>query len=273
MHYYHISLLGSPLEPFTYHYSKNIDIGTKVSVNVRNREIDGVVISTCSKPEFKTSEILEVSGFKYSSEQIKLANFISKYYFSSLGEALGLMTPFNNGFNQDDFSDVEVNSTVTLSDKQEDALAFLKQHETSLLFGDTGSGKTEIYMQYFYDMLKEKKRCIFLMPEISLTPQMGHRLQEHFGELVVMWHSKLTPKQKKIARQKIDDGTAYIIAGPRSALFLPINDLGLIVVDEEHDDSYKSSSRPRYNARDISIYMGKLYNIPVLYGCNDINIQ
>ena len=142
----------------------------------------------------------------------------------------------------------------------------MKQHQTSLLFGDTGSGKTEVYMEHFQERMKEGKRSIFLMPEISLTPQMGLRLEEHFGEVVVMWHSKLTPLQKKKAMVKIRSGEAYIIAGPRSALFLPVEDLGLIVVDEEHDDSYKSSSRPRYNARDIAIYMGKLYDVPVVLG-------
>ena len=104
------------------------------------------------------------------------------------------------------------------------------------------------------------------MPEISLTPQMDERLKKYFGESVVMWHSKLTPKQKQKALQKIYDGSAKVVAGPRSALFLPLKELGLIVVDEEHDESYKSSSRPRYNAKDLAIYMGKIHNIPVLLG-------
>ena len=195
MYYYNISLLNSPLEPFTYQSLQNLHVGTKVSLKVRNRLVDGVIISTCKEPEFKTSEILEVSDFKYSLEQIQLAKFISTYYFSSLGEALGVMTPFSIS---QILSNREEDTTlnITLSQKQQEALTFLKQHKTSLLFGDTGSGKTEIYMQYFYDMLKEKKRSIFLMPEISLTPQMGQRLEQHFGDLVVMWHSKLTPKQK-----------------------------------------------------------------------------
>ena len=104
------------------------------------------------------------------------------------------------------------------------------------------------------------------MPEISLTPQMQKRLEHHFGDAVVMWHSKLTKKQKEKALEKIRSGEAGIIAGPRSALFLPIHDLGLIVVDEEHDDSYKSSSRPRYHARDMAIYYGNLLGIPVVLG-------
>lgn len=170
-----------------------------------------------------------------------------------------------------DFSPSHENQTsqaskIILSSKQNHAFEFLKTHKVSLLFGDTGSGKTEIYMSYFEEMLREGKRSIFLMPEISLTPQMSHRLEEHFDSRVVMWHSKLTPLQKRKALERIYDGSAYIVAGPRSALFLPVRDLGLIVVDEEHDDSYKSSSRPRYNARDLAIYMGKLYDAHVVLG-------
>jgi len=157
-------------------------------------------------------------------------------------------------------------NSITLSNEQQTALDFLKLHKVSLLFGDTGSGKTEIYMKYFQEILACGKRVIFLMPEISLTPQMDKRLKEHFGSTVVMWHSKLTPKQKKQNLENIYNSKAKIIAGPRSALFLPIKNLGLIVVDEEHDESYKSGNRPRYNARDLAIYMGKICNIPVVLG-------
>ena len=267
MFYYEVVILSSPLNTLTYHHESDIEIGRVLKLNIRNREVKAVVISKCEEPEFITSEILEVSDEKYSSKQIELAKFISTYYFSSLGEALGIMMAYKVNYTSETSYDESVmKSKIALSDKQKQAFEFLKNHKTSLLFGDTGSGKTEIYMEYFYEMIKEKKRSIFLMPEISLTPQMSTRLEEHFGELVVMWHSKLTPLQKKKALVKIHSGEAYIIAGPRSALFLPIKDLGLIVVDEEHDDSYKSSSRPRYNARDISIYMGKIYNVPVVLG-------
>lgn len=268
INYYTISLLGSPLEPFTYHSSQTISTGTKVSVQVRSRILDGVIIATCTKPDFKTNEILEVSGFSYSAQQIALAKFVSTYYFSSLGEALALMIPYDTCIHsQSEFGNKEeLESKITLSTKQNKAFLFAQQHKTALIFGDTGSGKTEIYMKYFEQMIAQGKRSIFLMPEISLTPQMSKRLEEHFGEKVVMWHSKLTPLQKRKSLEKIYDGTAYIVAGPRSALFVPLKNLGLIVVDEEHDDSYKSSSRPRYNARDIAIYMGKLYDITVVLG-------
>ncbi len=284
MNYYLISIIGSPLEPFTYHANYEIPIGTRVSVHVRNREVQGVVLSPCKQPEFKTNEIIKQSEFCFSDKQIALAKFIASYYICSLGDAFALMMPFWGkvktllpGSLANTFG-IQVStwamhhksqkneSKILLSLKQKKALEFLQQHKVALLFGDTGSGKTEIYMKYFEQMIQKEKRSIFLMPEISLTPQMSKRLKEHFGDDFVMWHSKLTPKQKKLALEKIYDGSAKIIAGPRSALFLPIEDLGLIVVDEEHDESYKSGSRPRYNARDLAIYMGKLYNLHVVLG-------
>ena len=266
MYYFELAILSSPLSKLTYHYSEEIKIGTLVDIVLRNKNSKGVVLSTTKEPDFKTSEILEVGEFIYSDKQIATAKFISTYYFSSIGEALALMVPFCTSVEKREISTEDISADIKLSPKQEQALKFIKEHKVSLLFGDTGSGKTEIYMKYFEQMIAEGKRSIFLMPEISLTPQMNTRLEEHFGEKVVMWHSKLTKLQRKKSLEKIYDGSAYIIAGPRSSLFLPINDLGLIVVDEEHDDSYKSSSRPRYNARDISIYIAKQYDIPVLLG-------
>ncbi len=266
MFFYEVTILSSPLSALTYHFNSNLSSGTILNLSVRNRKTKAVVVSKCSKPEFKTNEIIDESGFFYSLKQMELAKFISAYYVCSLGDALGLMTPFDVSRRSHAEHGNEKLGEVELSSKQEEALTFLKQHKISLLFGDTGSGKTEIYMKYFHQMIASDKRSIFLMPEISLTPQMSVRLEKHFGDAVVMWHSKLTPLQKKKALTKIYDGSAKIVAGPRSTLFLPLKDLGLIVVDEEHDDSYKSSSRPRYNARDIAIYMGKLYDIPVVLG-------
>jgi len=251
------------LEPLTYSSLNSLNNGRKIQINLRNRVVDGVVIVKCEKPNFKTNDILEVTDFYYSKQQIELAKFISIYYFCALGEALSILVPFFL-HSQNNFS--AITTKIDLTEKQKETLLFLEKHQVSLLFGDTGSGKTEIYMKDFETFLSMGKRVIFLMPEISLTPQMDTRLQYHFGKSVVMWHSKLTPLQKRKAMDKIYSGEAQIIAGPRSALFLPIKDLALIVVDEEHDDSYKASSRPRYNARDLAIYIAKQQNIRVVLG-------
>jgi len=262
--YYTVALLGSVLEPLTYFSDDELDILDVVEVPLRSKVLQGVVLQKSDKPDFETLGVIRVLPFFFTKKIFKCAKFISEYYFCSLGEALDLFTPFSKE-EQHIFPNLSL-PNITLTPKQQIAFEFLQKHKISLLFGDTGSGKTEIYMSYFAKVLKEKKRVIFLMPEISLTPQMQKRLEEHFGSSVVMWHSKLTPKQKKDALAKIYSGEATIIAGPRSALFLPIKNLGLIVVDEEHDESYKASNRPRYNARDIAVYMGNIYDIPVVLG-------
>ena len=113
-----------------------------------------------------------------------------------------------------------------------------------MLFGDTGSGKTEIYIHLIAHTLAQAKNTLFLIPEIALTPQIESRLREVFGDAVGIWHSKVTPAQKRKLLLALHSGTIRIIAGARSALFLPIRELGLVIVDEEHDDAYKSQSTP-----------------------------
>jgi len=261
--YYEIALVGSPLQPLTYSAETTLERGDVVTVPLQERQNNGVVLKQVEKPTFPVVSVTQRHETFFSAVQLHFAEFIAAYYFASVGEAAGLFVPFAHGTEPVPLQPV---ASITLSAEQAEALAFLKQHRVSLLFGDTGSGKTEIYMKYFESVLGSGKRVLFLMPEISLTPQMQKRLEKHFGDAVVMWHSKLTKTQKEKALHRIRSGEAGIVAGPRSALFLPIDSLGLIVVDEEHDDSYKSSARPRYHARDMAIYYGTLLDIPVLLG-------
>ncbi len=267
-----MALLGSPLEPLTYHSDFLLEMGMQVALNLSKREMKGVVIENTQQPAFKTQPIGDLLPFYFSASQIKMAQFMAEYYGCSLGETINLFVPYSvrpepvEGFMVRQAHHERVAIDVTLSSTQEEALSFIRAHPVSLLFGDTGAGKSEIYMKRMDEILSEGKRALLLLPEISLTPQMEERFKHHFGEIFVLWHSKMTPKQKKIALEKIYNGSARIIAGPRSALFLPIKDLGIIVVDEEHDESYKSSSRPRYHARDMAIYTGKILTIPVVLG-------
>jgi len=266
LNYYTLSILGSPLEPLTFSSLTAFQELDVVTLPFQNKEKDAVILKEVLEPDFKTVEILTSKGLCFSDIQYQFSKFIRDYYFCSLAEAFSLFIPFKKDIEEDELTIVKDESNIILSDKQDLALKELQKHKVSLLFGDTGSGKTEIYMKWFEELLSENKRVLMLMPEISLTPQMQDRLEEHFGDAVVMWHSKLTKKQKQKALEKIYDGSARVIAGARSTLFLPINDLGLIVVDEEHDDSYKASSRPRYNARDMAIYYASLLGIPTLLG-------
>ncbi len=261
MRYYEIAILAKPLV-LTYSSKEALEAGSVVHVQIKGRRQKGVVLQEAKKPSFKTLN-LEPTQEWLSGMQMELAKFISTYYVCSIGEALAIFVPFGQKASSPSWP---APPSVDLSPLQEEAATFAKAHPQSLLFGDTGSGKTQVYMRLIAKTLAKKRRSIFLMPEISLTPQMQKRLEAVFGPHVVVWHSRLTKKRRTEALEKIRSGEAKIVAGPRSALFLPIEDLGLIVVDEEHDESYKSSSRPRINARDVALYMGRRFDIPVVLG-------
>ena len=155
-------------------------------------------------------------------------------------------------------------SPPTLSPAQQKALNFILERDKTLLFGDTGSGKTEIYINAICATLTQGKNVLFLMPEIALTPQMEKRLKRVFGDLVCIWHSKVSKAKKERILAHLD--SIKIISGARSALFLPLTNLGLIIVDEEHDESYKNSTNPRYNARDLAIFLSQKQGIRLILG-------
>ena len=137
----------------------------------------------------------------------------------------------------------------------------------ALIYGITGSGKTEIYLQLIQKVLEKGKDAIILVPEISLTPQMVDRFLARFGEnSVAVLHSKLSIGERYDEWQKITKGEKKIVIGARSAIFAPVNDLGIIIIDEEHDMSYKSDMAPRYNAKDLAKYMAEKADCPVVFG-------
>ncbi|WP_331774176.1 primosomal protein N' [Sulfurospirillum sp. 1612] len=264
-HYFLISLLSSPLSPLTYESEYDLKAGNIVEVTLNKKSRLGVVLSQTSKPAFDCETIMGVKEAFYTPKTLLLAKFISDYYVCSLGDALKLFVPYQKS-NVDFATDTKIISPFTLSKAQEKAYEFLSHHERSLLFGDTGSGKTEIYIKMIIETLNNGRNAILLMPEIGLTPQMKKRLMLVFGERVAIWHSKVSKSKKESIIQGLSEGKIALIAGTRSALFLPIPKLGLIVVDEEHDDSYKSSQRPRYNARDLALLFAKRYEAKVVLG-------
>ena len=141
------------------------------------------------------------------------------------------------------------------------------QYKRFLLYGVTGSGKTEVYLQLIQEALKEGKGSIVLVPEISLTPQMLDRFISRFGkEKIAVLHSKLSLGEKYDEWNKIKNSEAKIVIGARSAIFAPVNNLGIIIIDEEHDTSYKSESNPKYDAKEVAKYLAKQNNCPLLLG-------
>jgi primosomal protein N' (replication factor Y) len=168
---------------------------------------------------------------------------------------------------------VETTQNLELTEEQQEALEKVKasmefnEYEEFLLFGVTGSGKTEVYIRLIEENLKLNKTSIMLVPEISLTPQTVDRFLGRFGEeKIAVLHSKLSVGERYDQWKKIEQGKAKIVIGARSAIFAPVKDLGLIIIDEEHDSSYKSENAPRYNAKEIATYLAQKGNFPIVLG-------
>ena len=169
----------------------------------------------------------------------------------------------------------EVEKTQKLELTEEQKIAFDKinasiqenRYEEFLLYGVTGSGKTEVYLQLIEKVLEKEKTAIMLVPEISLTPQTINRFISRFGkEKIAVLHSKLSIGERYDEWNKIKEGKANIVIGARSAIFAPTENIGIIIIDEEHDSSYKSESSPRYNAKEIASILGKHGDFPVVLG-------
>lgn len=139
-------------------------------------------------------------------------------------------------------------------------------HEVFLLHGVTGSGKTEVYLQSIEKVMKNGKEAIVLVPEISLTPQMVERFKGRFGNKVAVLHSGLSLGEKYDEWRKIQRKEVQVVVGARSAIFAPFENIGIIIIDEEHETSYKQEDNPRYHARDVAIERGKNHQCPVVLG-------
>ncbi|MGM7720322.1 primosomal protein N' [Metabacillus sp. Hm71] len=175
---------------------------------------------------------------------------------------------------RDPFQNKEFKKTSSLSlnlEQQRAIKPILKtikenRHDVFLMYGVTGSGKTEVYLQSIEEVLKNGKEAIVLVPEIALTPQMVDRFKGRFGSKVAVLHSGLSTGEKYDEWRKIQRKEVQLVVGARSAIFAPFENLGMIIIDEEHESSYKQEENPRYHARDVAIYRGQLHNCPVVLG-------
>jgi len=159
---------------------------------------------------------------------------------------------------------------VTLTEEQNDIVkevtASFNQSNTYLLYGVTGSGKTEVYMNIIEEAINEGKEAIMLVPEISLTPQIVGKFISRFGNIIAVLHSRLSDAERYDEYRKITNGESKIVIGTRSAIFVPFKNIGVIIIDEEHTTSYKQENHPRYNAKDIAIWRSNYHKCPVVMG-------
>ncbi|MDP3730492.1 MAG: primosomal protein N' [Candidatus Omnitrophota bacterium] len=263
-----------------------IAVGKRVFVPFQNRTIVGYVVGLSDESGVKdTKEILSVIDAEpiIANDILKLTRWIAQNYFCSWGEAISAAIPggikkgkVSIGERVKDIHDgngaFDKTEPHILMAEQTKALKSItdsiekKEHKTFLLHGITASGKTEIYLQSIELVLKKGAQAIVLVPEISLTPQTVERFLSRFGDHVAVLHSRLTPAKRFLEWKKIRDGKANIAVGARSAVFSPMKNLGIIILDEEHETSYKQEDVPRYHARDVAEERAKINNCPLILG-------
>jgi primosomal protein N' (replication factor Y) len=257
--------------------SLKIKIGDMVEVSLKDKIISGIVIdlpNDLNVHKYKIKPILHSIDINVPSKYLEFLKFASNYYCVPLGASIKAAIPSRIKI-QNSILENEKNQKVelpTLSIEQKEAFGQLVQiiatqkHNTALLHGVTGSGKTAVYMHLVQMYLMQGKQVLILLPEIGLTAQILATFTKAFNTTPTIWHSQISEKNKSDALQHIIKGTASIIIGVRSALFLPYKNLELIIVDEEHDPSYKQENYFCYNARDMAVLRGFLCKTFVLLG-------
>ncbi len=259
-------LTGYPLDSaFTYRVPSGMNVteGMRVRVNFAGRKLPAAVIRTHNKKpqDFDVKDILGVidEGRIFDSRLVKLCNRIASDYLAAPGEVISLALP--SGETESNRYKIPFEKTERpdfgLSDEQQGVFTSIVNCRDNgdlyhLIFGVTGSGKTEVYIELAKKTINEGRSVIFLVPEISLSSQIFKRLYAVFGDDLIVYHSHLTPNQRLYNWNRFYSGDAKIAIGTRSAVFLQSPDTGLIVLDEEHDGSYKEQSTPRYNARRVA---------------------
>jgi len=264
--------------PFTYksEISETLNSGDFVKAPFGLNEITGVVWPYEQKTEkqFKIKKISKKINVKnLNSSMIKFISWFSKYNLVPLGMSLK-MCLLNKDVVEKDFNKEFVKFKVKksknkflLNAEQKKSLIFMKSignnYNVTVLEGVAGSGKTLVYFERVKDLINKGFQALILLPEIALTNQFSRRFKEFFGAEPAIWHSGTTKKNKSIIWKGITEGKIKIVIGARSSLFLPFKNLGIIVVDEEHDVSYKQDEGVSYNARDMAITRASLENIPI----------
>jgi len=263
--------------PFTYESSLKLKTGEYVDVPFGRKTITGVVWDQFEKNANKKFEIKSVKK-KLNIEPLKqktvdFLNWFSEYNLVPLGMTLKLHLLSGKAIEKQKNIEyqkyqIQINKEqFYLSDEQEQALKELVKHDNSfrvhLLQGTTGSGKTIVYFKAIEKIIHQGKQSLILLPEIGLTGEFEKKFKKFFGFEAAIWHSKITPKKKKVIWSGLTSGEIKVVIGARSALFLPFKKIGIIVVDEEHDQSFKQDEGVTYNARDMAIARAYSENIPI----------
>ncbi len=263
--------------PFTYESNLDLKIGEYVSVPFGKNKLTGVVWDKLEENEqkkFKLKKVfkkLKVKPLKKTT--INFLNWFSEYNIIPKGMALKLMLLSNNAIEDNIKNNFQVfesnikNNSIKLSEDQKKSLKEMvilnNKFRVHVLQGTTGSGKTFVYFEALKSIIKKGFQGLILLPEIGLTGQFEQKFVEYFGFNPAVWHSGISKKKKEIIWNGISNGKIQVIIGARSSLFLPFKKLGIIIVDEEHDQSFKQDEGTTYNARDMAIARASFENIPI----------
>ena len=259
--------------PFTYESEEALDEGQIVRIPLGKRHVWGMVVEeTEAAPTGKTLKAVEsVSTLVLSKAMQAFLKRAARYNVSDLGAFLKMALPCPDALDTKYFPEdppAHAPQLATLSPEQNQAYnALLNESHTpkTIVFeGITGSGKTEVYLSWLKTRIASGGCALVLLPEIALTPQWRMRFEKRFGIKPILWHSALTPKQRRCSFLAIMSAQAPVIVGTRSALFLPYPNLKAIVVDEEHDLTFKQDTTPLYHGRDMAVLRGHLERIPVI---------
>ena len=263
--------------PFTYEndLGEKLKSGDFVKAPFGSNEITGVVWPHEQKTtkKFKIKKISKkIKGKKLNSSMIQFISWFSRYNLVPLGMSLR-MCLLNKDVVENNFKNefikfkIKNNNKFILNLEQKKSLKFLrdikKKYSVTVLEGVTGSGKTLVYFERVKDIIEKGLQALILLPEIALTNQFSRRFKDFFGTEPPIWHSGTSKKNKSIIWKGITEGKINIVIGARSSLFLPFKSLGIIIVDEEHDPSYKQDEGVSYNARDMAITRASLEKIPI----------
>ena len=262
---------------YTYSSDKELEIGTYCEVDFAKSKLLGIVIRESKKEDIGDFKIKSIDKVlldipKIPENILNLAIFINTYYITDFFASLALVGPYDKmsleSIKKLEIEDVDIKEEICLSEKQFEIYNEIINSKESyfLLHGITGSGKTQIYIKLIIEALNRKKGSIFLVPEISLTTQMVNGLKKIFGDNISIIHSKMTPAKKKVEWEKIYSGKSKIVIGARSAIFAPVNNLGYIIIDEEHENTYKQEDNARYHTRNVALKRAMLEDCKVIFG-------
>lgn len=277
MHYYEVApnvIVRSGSASFTYVSETPLSVGQIVEVEVGKRQHIGIVLSGTSKPSYPTKPITRQLAYTLPPQLVTLAQWISVYYTTPLATVLQTILPRGltktRQARQDSRKPLSRNRTNFVFNKAQSAAitTILEMSPGSvLLHGITGSGKTKIYIETAKAVVASGKSVIVLVPEIALTSQLVDEFTHDFNDQIILTHSKQTEAQRHLAwQQALQSDEPKVIIGPRSALFMPASNIGLIIIDECHEPSFKQEQSPRYSALRTASMLASYHNAKLILG-------